>query len=460
MYVILDTNILLLDANNLLSLGADGSTIVIPETVLDEIDSKKSGHTEIAYQAREFGRLLTRAEDISITRLGSNLIVNTVKLDNVTIELVSIKQYPSFAGMPDNVLNDRKIIEVALEYLKINRTPLVFVTNDIACKHRAKSLSLPVQELRDVEHTEFEFTKTMDLPYDTFLNIHDTPIAIINPDHKPENYNYIFQSPETTEHVKQAYISPTGLIKVIGKETANEIRNAKLQPVAPLNAEQLMMSRAILEPSIDLVVCDAMAGTGKTITALSNAMRLVSTNSPYDSIIYIRASVSDLDEAEEVGFLPGLEEKFAPYLHPVTDSLDFIARKQRPRHKTENVDEYETRIEEMTDTLRSKYNITAITGLGLRGRTFTSSVIIIDEAQNMSKSSMQKVLTRFGKDCKVIIIGSNRQIDNAYINKYSNGLSVVLSDCTEESDLINKYAITLHKVVRSPFAEWAENIFS
>ena len=101
-----------------------------------------------------------------------------------------------------------------------------------------------------------------------------------------------------------------------------------------------------------------------------------------------------------------------------------------------------------------------MTGLGLRGRTFTGSVVIIDEAQNMSKASLQKVLTRFGKDCKVIVIGSNRQIDNSYINKFNNGLSVILDDCTRNSDLIRKYAITLHKVVRSPFAEWAEGIFS
>lgn len=189
-------------------------------------------------------------------------------------------------------------------------------------------------------------------------------------------------------------------------------------------------------------------------------MRLVSINSPYDSIVYIRASVSDLDQAEEVGFLPGLEEKFAPYLHPVKDSLDFIARKTNSRHKSEKIEDYETRIEEVISNLQSKYNITAITGLGLRGRTFTKAVVIIDEVQNMSKASLQKVLTRFGKDCKVILIGSNRQIDNQYITKFNNGLSVVLDDCTRPSESIRKYAITLHKVVRSDFAEWAEDLFS
>ena len=459
MYSVLDTNILLLDAHNLTSLASDGSTIVLPETVLDEIDSFKSGHTELAFQAREFGRLLALAEDISVER-SYNLIINSVKLNDVTIELVSLSSYPDYEGMKDNVINDRKIIEVALAYQKANRTPITFITNDVACKHRAKSFGLKVQELKEVDHIDFEFVKTLDVPYELFLNIHDKPIEAVNPDHVHENFNYKFTSLDATKQVKLAHISPSGLIKVIGKETEKELRDAKRQPAPPINAEQLMLSRAILDTSIDLVVCEALAGSGKTITALSNAMRLVATNSPYDSITYIRASVSDLDDAEEVGFLPGLEEKFAPYLHPVKDSLDFIARKQRPRVKSQAIEDYEEQIETLITQLQTKYNITAMTGLGLRGRTFTNSVIIIDEVQNMSKASLQKVLTRFGKSCKVILIGSNRQIDNAYINKFSNGLSVVLDSCTEPSDLITKYAITLTKVVRSPFAEWAEGIFS
>jgi len=65
-YLVLDTNILLLDANNLINLAADGSVIVLPETVIDELDSKKSGHSELAFQAREFGRILARSADAGL----------------------------------------------------------------------------------------------------------------------------------------------------------------------------------------------------------------------------------------------------------------------------------------------------------------------------------------------------------------------------------------------------------
>ena len=97
----------------------------------------------------------------------------------------------------------------------------------------------------------------------------------------------------------------------------------------------------------------------------------------------------------------------------------------------------------------------------MRGRTFTDTVVIIDEVQGMSKSSLQKVLTRFGKNCKIILVGSNNQIDNPNMTKFTNGLSVILNDCaTVLGDGINKHVVPLQRVVRSNFAEYAERLFS
>jgi PhoH-like ATPase len=147
------------------------------------------------------------------------------------------------------------------------------------------------------------------------------------------------------------------------------------------------------------------------------------------------------------------------YLHPVHDTLDFLAR-SRYRDSKHKGKEYEDFIETAIDEMKIKYNITAMTGLGMRGRTFSNTIAIIDEAQNMSKSSLQKVLTRFGKDCKIIIVGSNRQIDNPYVTKYTNGLSVILEACTKPQEKIQLHAVPLTKVVRSDLAEFAEKVFS
>lgn len=188
-------------------------------------------------------------------------------------------------------------------------------------------------------------------------------------------------------------------------------------------------------------------------------MALINRNNPYESIIYIRASINDVEQVEEVGFLPGLEEKFAVYYHPIKDAIEHIARKKFSASKLKG-SELEAAIQEEVVSLIAKYRIQFMTGLGMRGRTFTNCIAIIDEVQGQSNASLQKMLTRFGSGCKVIIIGSQRQIDNPYVTKFNNGLSVLLDAAAKPQSLINIFAINLHKVVRSKMAEWAERLFT
>lgn len=196
----------------------------------------------------------------------------------------------------------------------------------------------------------------------------------------------------------------------------------------------------------------------KTITAISNAIQLVKKGK-YKSITYVRASVTDLPKEEEVGFLAGNDEKVAPFLAPLNDSLEFIVRSNHKDSKFKGR-EYEEMVTNKIEELRRNCSITGMIALGMRGRTFTDTVAIIDECQNMSKASLQKILTRFGKNCKIILIGSNKQIDNAYINKYTNGLSVILNACKSAPENVRIHAVSLSKVLRSPLAEFIENLFS
>lgn len=449
-YKCLDTNILLLDAHNLINLGKDGSVIVIPETVLDEIDSKKSGFNEIAFQAREFSRLLSNAEDIE-QYTTVDYITSELLIDDVTVHLVSCKEYPDFKDTEANIINDRKIIHVA----EIYRQPVEFVTNDIACKHRAKSLGIKVSELKQVENTDIDFVKDVELTDDTFRVIHDKPIVLINPDHKPNYFNYKFVN-MITGQVKLANIV-NGLVKVIGKDTEKDIR---AQDVNPSNAEQLFFAKALLDTSIDINVCEAKAGSGKTLVAISNGIRLV-RQGHYESLIYIRASVDDVDKAEEIGFLAGNDEKLQVYLHPLEDSLDYIVRQRyKDKRKKTKQAEFDTFIGEEISKLKNTCNIEPMIGLGLRGRTFHNAYVIIDEAQNQTKSSLQKTLTRFGKGCKIVVIGSNKQIDNPFITKYTNGLSVLLEACGQPQEDISLHAVSLPKVLRGPIAQFAEDLYS
>lgn len=450
-YKVLDTNVILNNAHNIFTLGGN-SIIVIPETVIDELDSKKTVIGEIGFQAREFGRILAQASKQPITK-NEDLTISSFIVKDTTIQVVSSATYPNYKDTSPSIVNDRKIIEIAKQYQNIFGTT-TFVSIDVMCRIRAESEGLPCEDFKEVERTEYEFVKTLELDFDTFSNVHNKPILTIDPEYTHENYSYVFTCPDSSQH-KLANIY-NGNVDVLGKVTETELHK---QSVTPTNIEQLFLSRAIQDTSIDVVLCEAKAGSGKTLVSLSNAMDLINKNNPYESIVYIRASINDVEQVEEVGFLPGLEEKFAVYYHPIKDSIEYIARKKFKESKLKGT-ELETAIQEKVLDIIAKYRIQFMTGLGMRGRTFTNCIAIIDEVQGQSNSSLQKMLTRFGKGCKVIIIGSQNQIDNKFITKYNNGLSVLLDDSTKPNGFIKTFSINLKKVVRSPLSEWAETLFS
>lgn len=447
---ILDTNIILLDANNILQLG---SPIIIPETVVDELDSKKSVIGELGYQAREFGRIIAKSTKISTGNIPDSTLVESIRqYKDTEIRIVSSSHYPAYDETSPNLINDRKIIHIATIYNNLYNT-VTFMSNDVMCRIRAEAEGLTTREFKVVDNVDFRFTKELTVPPHLFSQLHRRPILQMDPDYQPENYNYLFKCSSTAQ-VKLATID-NGVIDRIGKESEKDLRR---QDINPLNAEQLFLTKALLDPAIDIVVCEALSGSGKTAVAISNGIRLVRQGA-YDGILYIRASVDDVDDAEAVGFLPGLQEKFAVYLHPLEDTLDFIVRQRNKASRLKGED-FEHKIESDITELKTKCNIEGITGLGTRGRTFTNLYVVIDEVQNQSEASLQKMLTRIGKNCKVVIIGSLRQIDNKYLTKYTSGLSTILNAAKSTYEDVRMHSVTLQKVVRSPLAEWAEHLFS
>ena len=445
-YTVLDTNILLLDAEQMLRY--QDTVVVIPEIVIRELDGKKTQLGELGFQARKAARLLSSATFVT-EKDGPLTIARTIVRDQV-IEIVKTKAYPL-----DVTANDEKIVHIAELYARKHGTDKVtFITNDAICMVTAIAAGIKATDLKIVERISFDFTRKLEVIPDVFASLHNSKILDVVPDHQQENYNYVFYDAVTGQS-KLAVIR-NGLIKVIGKETEEQLRK---QDVSPIGAEQLFLSHAIQSPDVDIVVCEARAGTGKTLVALSNAIAMVGRNSPYKQIIYVRASVDDVEKVEEVGFLSGNDEKMAVYYNPLHDALDFIVR-QKYKNTPKKGAELEKYLEEQRTELISRCNITAMTGLGMRGRTFPNAIVIIDEFQNNSQPSAQKMITRAGDNTKYILIGSQRQIDNAYITKYNNALSVVLDEAAKPQTDVTIHAVQLNKVVRSKLTDWAEKVFS
>lgn len=444
---VIDTNIILEDAHQLITISQSGKNlIVLPETVIDELDSKKTGFGEINFQAREFGRILSEAEVIETEKTGTATCMSLLVKD-MYIDIVSIKNYNLVDVTPD-IVNDRKIIAVADHISKQYTNDVILLSNDIMCRIRAISLGVRAEGLiTNKESLETHFIKEFHVKNkDEIEEMLYRQMSEIDEEYSPENYCYHFKCEDGNE--KLAYLA-NGAINLIEKDTFNGLL------VRPMNVGQKFAMAGMLDERIDIAVIDALAGSGKTLLALASGIHLVKKGQ-YDKIVYIRNSVESVDKAEQVGFLPGLEEKFRVYNYPLYDTLEYFAQKELK--KSGEVADQEV-VEEKIFELQKKYNIETMWPGAIRGRTISNAYVIIDEVQNFAKTSLQTVLSRMDKDCKVVCIGSNRQIDHPYINKYTNGLSVLVRAAKEENEEVNMFCTELNKVVRGKITQWTERIF-
>ena len=460
-YYLLDTNILLEDATNIFRLS-DGSKnlIILSDTVLDELDSKKSGFDEINFQAREFARILENSKFIS-SEVFRDIKIIRVKIEGsfeTIIDIVSKDDYRvSSKNISLNILNDRKILELTQDIKEHYKADIMFLSMDIMARTRALSLDIKTDSLHGKDNFDFDynFIKYIDINFEDLEFLDNQEIIKYDKEHKENEYSYCFKI-RYSDQVILASIQ-NKKIKILDEE---EVRN---QIITPLNKEQLFFSNAIINHFYNVLIVEAKAGSGKTLLALSGALKLVKQKY-FQKIIYIRNSIESLDKGEDVGYLPGLEEKFKIYNHPLMDSLDYIIRSEHKRKRNKRSEipytpledsEVNARVEQMI----SNYGIETMWVGEMRGRTLSNSFIIIDEAQNMSNKTMQMVLSRVDNSCKVVILGSNKQIDNFYVNRHTNALTTLLKSTKNENDFINIFAIKLEKVLRGPITEWAETIF-
>ncbi|MCG3672197.1 PhoH family protein [Aliarcobacter butzleri] len=461
-YYILDTNILLEDATNIYKLSQDGKNLIIlAETVLDEIDTKKSGFDEINFQAREFARILEDSNIISSTKKDLYKIIR-LKINNkdTVIDIISKDEYEiNSKNVSLNIINDRKILEISTFANTYYKHKVEFISLDIMARTRAISLDIKTNSLlgKDKDIFDLDFIKYIDINFEDLEYLDNEEIIKFDKEYKPYNFSYCFK----VKHSDQVLLAniQNKKIKLLDEV---EIRD---QVITPLNKEQLFFSDAIINHFYNVLIIEAKAGSGKTLLALSGALKLVRQKF-FQKIIYIRNSIESLDKGEDVGYLPGLEEKFKIYNHPLMDSLDYIIRTEHKRKRNKKApdvvfqqlddSEVTARIEQMI----SNYGIETMWVGEMRGRTLSNSFIIIDEAQNMSNKTMQMVLSRIDSSCKVVVLGSNKQIDNFYVNKYTNALTTLLKSTKNEDNLVNIFAIKLEKVLRGPITEWAEQIFS
>ena len=458
MTYILDTNIILDSVENLLTLSDNNTnTLVIPETVIDELDAKKTGFEDINFNARQFARLLEDSTIISNEQVGPlHVITTNIDTLDISLKIISKKDYTcDTQTVALNILNDRKILEASADYINSVDKQSTLVSLDIMFRTRALSMGLNAEALvgknSDIPN---EFHKTIEVS--NIMSLNSAVITAVDPSYAVENYSYTLVDRDTGNE-KLAYVA-NGHLYFLDEADLGR------QSVRPMNKEQKLFVNAILSDMYQIIISDAKAGSGKTLLSLATAMRLVAKKK-FSNIVYVRNSIESLAKGEDVGYLPGLEEKFKIYNHPLFDSLRFIAKSELTKSNANKSRANTTVISEDTITAKvdeyiEKYRIQTMWVGEMRGRTISDAIVIVDEIQNCSASTGQLILSRLDKNCKVICIGSNRQIDNLYTNKYINSLSFLLKAAKSLHEEVSLFAIELNRVLRGPITEWSEKIFT
>ncbi len=439
---IVDTSVILDDASNIFALSQDGSNkVVIPETVLDEIDAKKSGFGDINFQAREFNRIMDEAVVLGEDdRVFESQNVRTVKVQvgECIFDLVSKSAYKTLANHDaPNIVNDRKILEIAACHEDSE-----VVTNDIAMKLRALSMGLKSQPFKTNRISDIE-----NLEFVEKINIKQAQKEFID-SAKPEDFgltlshftNVEFIVEETGEHIL-AFYKPTGF-HIIDED---EIRRLV---VKPKNKEQLFFLNMLIDPDVPIVVCAGVTGSGKNLLTMQGAVKSFQEES-IDEVKYCRNTVTAGDTAAQLGFLKGDEAtKLGVFTYPLYDAVSGYMRiEMDDRLKRSKAADFMT-----NEDFLKKYNIEAININQMRGVNL-EGYLVFDEWQNSSPAINKLMLTRVVDGSKVIILGDLHQIDHPHLTKYNNALAIMLKKA-KTSNMIA--AIKLSKVVRGKIAEFAE----
>ncbi len=387
---VLDTNIILNNSQNILELSEKSKNlIVLPETVLDEIDSKKSGFEEINFQARSFARLLQDAiiNKKSTIQVNNQLItIIETEVQNCTFHIVSKEKYKADETSNKSIKNDRKILEITQDII-INEKyrDAKFISLDIMARTRALSLGIDTEALT-LGKSEIEVDR--DFHYEIEVEDYDGIVEdIIVPNH--------MSSLEVISSSGKHYIyfrNKQNMWVLISKDNENRM------PVPPINKKQKIMSDIILDET-DIICVAGVAGTGKTLIALSGAMRLIDLQEKYKKIYYLRRTVISGTKEDELGFMPGtLEEKMAGYNTPMEDSIKKVAQLKK-RNATKEV------IEEMVYNLKEKYDIEYLYAGHLRGSTLEDgSILILDECLSKNQTIQTNIGLKSIKEIESMII--------------------------------------------------------
>ena len=406
---VLDPNVILHDHKAIRKF--QDNDLVIPVAVIEELDKFKKGNDALAYNARGFMRDIDRITEGKV--FGRDGLSIAPGLGRIKVE----PNHPfseEYAAMFKDDIQDHRILSTAMWVRDHNPgTFVALVTKDVNLRLKAKAAGMAVQDYltdkveeakienaqREVQVLTLESEKMQQLVYGPGTSLDWKDVCQEKP--LPNQSFKLRWKESEKDGVCARYDADENKVILVKSRQAYGIR--------PRNDEQMMALDALLNRKIDLVSLTGGAGTGKTLLALAAALE---QEKEYEQIILSRPTV--VLGNQDLGFLPGdQKQKMTPFLQPLMDNLNVIKSQFRPNSKEA------LRIESMLS--QEKLIIEPLAYI--RGRSLGKCYFIIDESQNLTPHEMKTIITRAGEGTKMVFTGDIFQIDQPYLDQWSNGLT-------------------------------------
>lgn len=463
-FFVLDTNVLLHTSRSLEAFA--DNTVVLPMTVIEELDRFKSKSDELGRNARSVIRYIDgiRMEEEAYARnegrepeaLTDGITHNDAGGKIMVMDDEHLEAVPGLErDMPDN-----RILRAAVQLSITNPdTQVLLVSKDLNLRIKAAVVGIePVDWEQDKVNADemyrgFREATVHSKEIDTLY--HEGKLTLPGMELLPNEFVVL----STSENPSQG---------AIGRACAhNEITPvnpkaamAKVYGITGRSAEQRIALQLLMDPTVKLVTLIGSAGTGKTLLALAAGLEALRQDEValkagqdlpfgYEKILVTRPIIP---MGKDIGFLPGSkDQKMSSWMQPVFDNLSFLMHVGPGGGKQMVGKAADRKVQELlSDDLLDLEALTYI-----RGRSIAKQYIVVDEAQNLTPHEVKTIVSRAGEGTKIVLTGDPYQIDNAYLDQSSNGLVY----CAERMKHLRLFGnVVLKKAERSELAAAAAEV--